>query len=89
MENLDHWRNKIDFLNDKILDLINDRIKCAQAIAHIKKAENKKIHDPEREEKILEKLKIENKGPLSEASLIRIFKTIMEETRDFENRQIN
>ena len=41
----------------------------------------KKIYDPRREKKVLERLKLKNKGPLKEEDLKKIFTTIMKVCR--------
>jgi len=45
-----------------------------------------KIYDPRREEEVLERLKIKNKGPLHEEDLKKIFKTMMKVCRESQTK---
>ena len=81
---LDDWRKKIDGLNAQMLKILNDRARCALAIAELKKRKMLPIHDPHRERRILESVLAENTGPLSDEAVRHIFECIMEEHRRLE-----
>ncbi len=81
---LDGWRSRIDELNAKLVQLLNERAKCAVEIGKVKKRHNLPVYDARRESQILEKVLSSNKGPLGNEALARIFKTIMEENRAME-----
>ena len=70
-------RKEIDLIDQKLLSLLNQRVRIAQEIGKIKKEMGKKIYDPEREKKVLKRLKSKNRGPLKEEDLIKIFTTIL------------
>ncbi len=70
-------RREIDLLDQKLLSLLNQRVRIAQELGKIKKEMGKKIYDPEREKKVLERLRSKNSGPLKEEDLKKIFTTIM------------
>jgi chorismate mutase/prephenate dehydratase len=70
-------RRKIDFVDRKLLPLLNQRLRIALASGKIKKAMGKNIYDPKREAEVLRRLKMENKGPLKEEDLGKIFRTII------------
>jgi chorismate mutase len=74
---LQEKRKKIDLIDRKILNLLNQRLLIALKIGRIKKEIGKKIYDPKREKEVLERLRIKDKGPLKEKELKKIFKTIM------------
>ena len=38
-KDLDFWREKIDALDDQILELLNERARCALSVGKIKRAE--------------------------------------------------
>jgi chorismate mutase-like protein len=78
-------RKKIDLIDQKLSTLLNERLRIAQEVGRIKKGMGKKIYDPGRESKILERLKQGNKGPLKEEDLQKIFKTIMTVCRKFQS----
>jgi len=74
-------REALDFLDRKLLTLLNQRLRITLRIGKIKKRVGKKIHDPKREKEILERLQRKNKGPLNEEDLKKIFGTIMKVCR--------
>jgi chorismate mutase-like protein len=74
-------REKIDLTDQKLLTLLNQRLRIALEIGKIKKEMGKKIYDPTREKEILERLKRKNKGPLKEEDLKKIFLMIMKVCR--------
>ena len=74
-------RKELDLINQKLLTLLNQRLRISLEIGKVKREMGKKIHDREREKEILDKLKQENKGPLKEGDLRKIFMTIMKVCR--------
>ncbi len=74
-------RKDLDLIDQELLTLLNQRLRVALEIGKIKKETGKKIHDPEREREILNRLKQKNKGPLKEEDLRKIFKTIIKVSR--------
>lgn len=78
-------RKEIDLTDQKLLALLNQRLRQATSVGKIKKELGKKIYDPEREKDVLEKLKWGNKGPLKEKDLKKIFSIIMNVCRKSQN----
>jgi len=81
LEELKEKRRSIDLLDQKLLKLINQRVRVALQIGRIKKRIGKRTYDPAREKEVLEKLKLRNRGPVKKQDLIRIFRTIMKVCR--------
>ena len=81
---IDEWRRKIDEIDKKLLELLNERSKCAIEIGKIKRTRNLSLYDPERERKILERIKEANSGPLDGDALERLFERIIDECRHIE-----
>lgn len=81
LKKLKEKRKSIDLLDQKLLMLLNQRLRVALAIGKIKKRIGKKTHDPGREREVLERLKLKNRGPVNEQDLIKIFGTIMKVCR--------
>lgn len=75
-------RKELDLINQKLLALLNQRLRISLEIGKVKKEMGKKIHDAEREKEILDRLKQKNKGPLKEGDLRKIFMTIMKVCRE-------
>jgi len=68
-------------MDRKLLSLLNRRLRIAMEIGRIKKEMRGKIYDPGREREVIGKLKIENKGPLKNESLRKIFSLIIKVCR--------
>ncbi len=78
---LDRLRQQIDTLDDRVLELVNERARLAQAIGHIK---NGQIYRPEREAKVVRRLQASNPGPLPGEGVEKIFKEVMSACRALE-----
>jgi len=53
MQDITYYRDKIDEIDQKIIDLLADRFTCVQAIGEIKKQEWTEIIQPARWENVL------------------------------------
>ena len=81
LKKLKEKRRSIDLLDQKLLMLLNQRLRVALEIGGIKKRIGKRIYDPGREREVLERLKLKNKGPVKERDLIKIYRGIMKVCR--------
>ncbi len=75
--NKDNFRQEIDSLDSKILELLNQRIECAKAIGKIKLEKGEEIYVPSRESKVFENLLSKNAGKIAESSLKAIYREII------------
>ena len=77
--NLEQLRKDIDAVDKQLLELISQRARLAQAVAEVKNSSDKdaSFYRPEREAQILRKIIEQNKGPLSEEEMARLFREIM------------
>jgi chorismate mutase / prephenate dehydratase len=78
-KNLDQLRDDIDTLDKQLLDLISQRARFAQQVAGVKNTSSEAVvfYRPEREAQVLRKVIEQNKGPLSEEEMARLFREIM------------
>ncbi|HYE34532.1 prephenate dehydratase [Methylocaldum sp.] len=76
-----HLRKEIDAIDDRILELLNQRAHCAQQVANIKTAAGEVdcFHRPEREAEVLRRIAENNRGPLSREAVTRFFRELMSE----------
>src|SRR2546423_13796859 len=81
---IEEWRRKIDEIDSKLVELFNERSKCAIEIGKIKHAENLRVYDPAREREILRRIKAANPGPLDDEGLQRVFERVIDECRRIE-----
>jgi chorismate mutase-like protein len=84
---IEDWRKRIDEIDQKLLELLNERSRCAIEIGKIKRAENVRVYDPDRERQILQRMKDQNQGPLDEEGLQRLFERVIDECRRIERNE--
>lgn len=75
---LGQLREKIDNIDEQLLNLISDRARCAQQVAEVKKSSgDTTYYRPEREAQVLRHIMEQNKGPLGNEEMARLFREIM------------
>ena len=84
MMSVEDWRRKIDDIDRRLVELLNERSRCVLEIGHLKKTEGKPLYQPDREQQVLEAAERANRGPLSEAAIRRLFERILDEARSVE-----
>jgi chorismate mutase-like protein len=82
--NLSDWRRRIDEIDKKLVELLNERSQCALEIGRIKQESNIPLYQPDRESEVLANAESENKGPLTDAAIRRLFERIIDEARSAE-----
>ena len=75
-------RARIDALDDRIVELLNERAALAQQTGHAKSGAK---YRPEREAQVLRRLAARNRGPLSGPALARLYSEIMSACRALED----
>src|SRR5512143_3332212 len=83
-QKIQELRKKIDELDDKLVDLLNERARVVIEVGNIKKAEKLDFHAPGREREILERLTTRNKGPLPQATLRAVYREILSSSLSLE-----
>ncbi|MFQ5603495.1 MAG: chorismate mutase [bacterium] len=81
---IEDWRTKIDEIDLKLLKLLNERALYSIEIGKIKKQKDLPIYSPEREVAIIARMVRENKGPLGNDGVRRLFERIIDESRKLE-----
>jgi chorismate mutase len=71
-------RTRIDDLDRAILDLVNERLELVHRIKERKVAAGIEFLDPGREAEMLRDLRAANKGPLSDAGVEQLLRTVLE-----------
>jgi chorismate mutase len=82
--NLEDWRRKIDEIDRRLVELLNDRSHCVLEIGKLKKVSGAPVYQPDRERDVLQAVAQANQGPLSEAAIRRLFERILDEARSVE-----
>lgn len=70
-------RRKVDKLDERILELLNDRAKLSLAIGKAKSKASASVYSPDREREVYKHVTLHNKGPLSNTSLKAIYREVM------------
>ena len=78
------WRKKIDELDAKLVELLNERSRCAAEIGKLKRKDGEPIFSPRREREILERVQKLNRGPLGNEAVRRLFERILDDARVVE-----
>ena len=84
MEKIQELRKKIDGIDDKLLDLLNERARIVIEVGNIKKTGKIEFHSPSREREIIERLTGRNNGPLPQDTLKAVFREIMSSSLSLE-----
>jgi chorismate mutase len=81
-------RQKIDRLDRRIVELLNERAELAKAVGHEKLAIGRRaVRDREREREVLLRVSMANDGPLPQADLLSIYRRLIASTRTLEARE--
>jgi chorismate mutase / prephenate dehydratase len=80
-------REAIDAIDEKILDLINQRLLTAKNIGNLKAEEGNQVFDSARESELIKRLQSFNGGPLSRHALRHIFTEIIAAAREIQSPQ--
>jgi len=75
-------RDRIDALDDRIVDALNERATLAQTIGRAKRGAK---YSPEREAQVLRRIAARNRGPLSKPALVQLYAEIMSACRALED----
>jgi chorismate mutase-like protein len=84
---IDELRQRIDELDARLVELLNERASCALRIGEIKQALGLEIYQPDREAQVLQNVRTHAQvvaGPLGGEALTRLFERIIDEARRLE-----
>jgi chorismate mutase-like protein len=82
------WRKKIDEIDRKLVELLNQRAQAAHAIGRLKRNTNMPIYEPDREKTIFNNVQQENRGPLQHRDLVQIYERIIDVMRKIQKEEI-
>ena len=82
------WRKKIDELDRRLVDLLNERAQAAHEIGKLKRNTSMPIYEPEREKKIFENVLRANRGPLPDGELRTVYERIIDVMRNIQKNEI-
>jgi chorismate mutase len=85
---IEDWRQKIDELDRKLVELISERARAAVAIGKLKRDTSMPIYEPDRERVVFENVQAVNRGPLAGRDLVRIYERIIDVMRNVQKEEI-
>ena len=77
-------RENIDQVDSVLVKLLNQRAQWALEIGEVKKEAAIPVYQPDREKQVLSRVQAENRGPLGQAAMQRLFERIIDESRRLE-----
>jgi chorismate mutase len=83
---ISEWRKKIDVLDERLVQLINERAQAAIAIGDLKHNSSLAVYEPQREQAVFEHVRRVNAGPLPDSEMQHIFERIMDVMRSLQRR---
>ena len=82
------WRVKIDELDRRLVELLNQRAQAAQEIGKLKRNTNMPIYEPDREKIIFDNVRKANRGPLPDSELRHVYERIIDVMRKIQKTEI-
>jgi chorismate mutase len=82
------WRKKIDEIDQKLVEILNQRAHAAQEIGRLKRQTDMPIYEPDRERVVLAQVQEQNRGPLQHRHLMQIYERIMDVMRNIQKDEI-
>src|SRR5262245_60336896 len=84
---IDELRRRIDQLDERLVELLNERAACALEIGRLKQTMGLEVYQPGREAEVLRHVQShahETGSPLGGDALVRVFERIIDEARHIE-----
>jgi len=88
MEQLAECRRKIDSLDVRLLERLNERTRIVEETGRIKQHLSLPIYEPKREEEVFRNVTTNNSGPLSAEAVKRVFERIIDEMRNIQKDEM-
>jgi len=74
---LEELRTEIDRLDKQIVALLNQRAKVVVEVGKLKAKDGSPVYAPDREQKVLDRVREANAGPLPDSALVAIYRELM------------
>jgi chorismate mutase len=84
VKDIEDLRQRIDWIDEQLVRLLNARAECALQVGQFKKARGMDIYQPAREREVLDNVQRLNTGPLDDGAVKRLFERVIDEARRLE-----
>ena len=75
------WRKRINEIDRMLVELLNERTRCAIEIGRLRHSKGGDLSDPAREQEVLAHVRQATQGPLDPDAVQRLFERIIAEAR--------
>ncbi len=85
---IDELRERIDQLDERLVELLNERAACALEVGKLKHALGIEVYQPDREAVVLRHIRAcghRANGPFGPEAIVRVFERIIDEARRIEH----
>ena len=82
------WRKKIDELDYRLVQMLNERAQCAREIGKLKKNSSMPIYEPDRERIVFDNITRYNPGPLSDIQLRQVYERLIDVMRQIQGDEM-
>jgi chorismate mutase/prephenate dehydratase len=82
---LNKLRIEIDAIDEKLVELLNQRARCALEIGRYKQQNQQAVYEPKREAEVMANLERSNHGPLPHEELVSIYTAILAAMRRLQS----
>lgn len=88
LDDLVRCRSQIDDLDERILELLNQRTSIVEEIGRIKQHLNLAVYEPKREDQVFAHVLARNGGPMPPEAVKRVFERIIDEMRTVQKMKM-
>jgi len=85
---LSEWRKKVDDLDRKLVEVLNQRAAAVIEIGRLKRNTNLPIYEPDREREVIANVHRCSGGPLAARDLSQIYERIIDIMRSIQKHEI-
>jgi chorismate mutase len=85
---LEEFRVRIDSIDRRIVELLNERTRVVEDIGRVKREAKLPIYEPKREDQVYANITQANPGPLEPGAVRRIFERIIDEMRQIQRMRM-
>lgn len=82
------YRDQIDAVDRRLLELLNERTQVVEHIGRVKREARLPIYEPKREDEVFRNVTEHNGGPLPVDAVKRIFERIIDEMRKVQRERM-
>jgi chorismate mutase-like protein len=81
---LEECRIRIDDVDRRIVELLNERTRVVEEIGRVKREASLPIYEPKREDQVFANIARANQGPITQEAIRRVFERIIDEMRTIQ-----